>query len=54
MVVALTDFSFTVKRTGRQVVERDEPHVWRFNEAGRVVSFRHCADTHQHVPGLRE
>ena len=53
VVVALVDLSFTVKKTGKKVVEEDETHVWRFNEAGKVVRFRHCADTHQHVQAYR-
>jgi hypothetical protein len=54
VVVALIDISFTVKKTGKKVVEEDETHVWRFNGAGKVVRFRHCADTHQHVQAYRE
>jgi hypothetical protein len=53
VVVALVDLSFTVKKTGKKVMEEDEAHVWRFNAAGKVVRFRHCADTHQHVQALR-
>jgi ketosteroid isomerase-like protein len=53
VVVALVDLSFTVKNTGKKVVEEDETHVWRFNAAGKVVRFRHCADTNQHVQACR-
>jgi ketosteroid isomerase-like protein len=53
VVVALVDLSFTVKKTGKKVVEEDETHVWRFNNTGKVVRFRHCADTHQHVQAYR-
>ena len=53
VVVALIDLSFTVKKTGKKVVEEDEAHVWRFNDAGKVVRFRHCADTNQHVQACR-
>lgn len=45
LVVALIDIDLRVKATGRLISERDEPHIWRFDEQGRVVSFRHAADT---------
>lgn len=47
VVIALFDIEATVKRTGKRIVEHDEAHVWHFNEAGKVVRFRHCADTYQ-------
>jgi ketosteroid isomerase-like protein len=53
VVVALVDLSFTVRKTGKKVVEEDETHVWRFNDAGKVVRFRHCADTNQQVQACR-
>jgi hypothetical protein len=53
VVVALVDLTFTVKKNGKKVVEQDEAHVWRFNDVGKVVSFRHCADTNQHVQAFR-
>ena len=46
LVVAIIDFDFTVRATGRRVVEEDEAHLWRFAD-GKVVRFRHRADTHQ-------
>jgi ketosteroid isomerase-like protein len=46
LVVAIIDIEFTVRATGRRVVEEDEAHVWRFAD-GKVVRFRHRADTHQ-------
>lgn len=46
LVVAIIDFEFTVRATGRRVVEEDEAHLWRFAD-GKVVRFRHRADTHQ-------
>jgi ketosteroid isomerase-like protein len=49
LVVALVDFSATVRKTGRTVTEVDEVHVWRFDEAGRVLRFAHRADTLQHA-----
>ncbi len=45
VVVALIDLTCTVKSTGRQLREVDEPHIWRFDERGRIVKFRHAADT---------
>jgi len=53
VVVALIDLSATVKKNGKKIVEQDETHVWRFNDAGKVVRFRHCADTNQHVQAYR-
>ena len=49
VVVALFDIEATIKRTGKRIVEQDQAHIWRFNEAGKVVRFRHCADTYQHA-----
>ncbi|MCA9288632.1 MAG: nuclear transport factor 2 family protein [Phycisphaerales bacterium] len=48
VVVVLLDIEFTVRKTGKRVVEPDEIHVWRFNERGEVSHFRHGADTHAH------
>lgn len=53
IVVAVADISFTVKKTGKKFSEEDETHVWRFNDANKVVRFRHCTDTHQHVQAFR-
>ena len=47
LVVGLFDIEFTVKATGKRVVEEDEVHLWYFNAAGKAVRFRHRADTHQ-------
>lgn len=46
LVVVIIDFEFTVRATGRRVVEEDEAHLWRFAD-GKVTRFRHRADTHQ-------
>jgi ketosteroid isomerase-like protein len=48
VVVALIDVEFTVKATGARVAEEDEIHVWRFGPDGKVIRFRHGADTHTH------
>lgn len=53
IVVALIDLEATVKATGRKVIEEDEVHIWRFDEQGRVIRFRHRVDTHQHLMALR-
>ncbi len=47
VIVVMLDATYTVKRTGRTVVEEDEVHIWHFDPTGRVVRFRHRADTHQ-------
>jgi uncharacterized protein len=48
-VVALIGLDATVKATGKRIVEDDEVHIWYLNSAGKVVKFRHCADTYQHA-----
>lgn len=53
LVVALIDIDLRVKATGRVIAERDEPHVWRFDESGRVASFRHASDTLAHTNAIR-
>ena len=45
LVLAVVDMRFRVIRTRKVVDEEDEVHVWRFRE-GKVVRFRHRADTH--------
>lgn len=50
IVVALLDIDFTVKATGKSVTQPDEVHIWRFDDNGKVKSFRHRVDTHaQHL-----
>lgn len=49
VVVALVDLDARVKRTGKRISERDEVHVWRFDESGKVVAFRHALDSAAHV-----
>jgi ketosteroid isomerase-like protein len=53
-VVSLVDLKFTVRATGRPVVEPDEVHIWRFNTAGQVQRFRHRADTWLSVQALQK
>jgi ketosteroid isomerase-like protein len=53
VVVALVDLEFTVKSTGKRVVEVDEVHIWWFNDKGEVQRFRHRADTHQQALALK-
>lgn len=53
LVVALVDVEATVKQTGLRIAEEDETHIWRFDDRGRVVRFRHAADTAQHVAAFR-
>lgn len=47
LVIAICDVSMKIKSTGKKVVEQDEPHLWHFDPRGRIVRFRHCADTLQ-------
>jgi ketosteroid isomerase-like protein len=53
IVVALIELESKVKATGRRITERDEAHIWHFDERGRVSKFRHVVDTHQHVLAFR-
>lgn len=52
MVVALIDLDATVKATGKKIRERGEVHIWRFDDAGKVIAFRHVVDTLQHQRAL--
>lgn len=45
VVVALVDIEATVRASGRRYGERDEAHIWVFNEAGKVIRFRRRCDT---------
>ncbi len=47
VIVVLFNTEFTVKETGKRVVETDGVHIWRFDDAGRVTHFQHRVDTHQ-------
>jgi ketosteroid isomerase-like protein len=48
VAVALVNIEFTVKATGKRVVEEDEVHVWHFDAKGDVARFRHRVDTLAH------
>lgn len=48
LVVALVDIDFTVRETGKRVVQVDEAHIWRFNEDGLVSRVCHRLDTLAH------
>ncbi len=52
VVVALVSLEARVRSTGRVITEVDEPQIWHFDEASRVVRFRHAADTLQHAEAL--
>ena len=43
----------TVITTGKRIVEQQEVHLWTFGAGGKVVAFRHLADTHQHWAALQ-
>ena len=47
VVVVLFDTEFIVKENGKNVVEEDAVHIWRFDNEGKVSRFRHRIDTHQ-------
>jgi uncharacterized protein len=52
-VVALIDLDATVRSTGKKICERGEVHIWKLNNQGRVVHFRHAVDTAQHERALQ-
>jgi uncharacterized protein len=47
-VVALIDEDVTVRATGERFRDATA-HVWTFDSDGRVVAFRHIADSVKHV-----
>ena len=48
-VIALIDLEARVRGGSLVVKEVDEVHIWRFDAAGRVASFRHRVDTKRHA-----
>jgi ketosteroid isomerase-like protein len=46
LVIGICDVSATVRANGVTFDDPDEAHLWRFNEAGLVTSFRHRVDTY--------
>lgn len=53
LVVALFDVEATVRQTGKRISDTDQAHVWRLDGAGKVIAFRHCADTLQYLMALK-
>lgn len=51
-VVDLVDVAFTVKATGKKVIEPEAVHIWHFDAEGRVARFRHRVDTYQTARAL--
>lgn len=47
-VAAEITIDATVGATGRRLVD-EELHLWTFDDAGRVVRFRHYVDTAKHI-----
>jgi len=54
VAVGLVTITATVKATGKTITEIDEPHVWRFNKAGKIVAFRHAPDTYAQWKALQK
>lgn len=54
LVVALTDLDARVVATGKLIRERGEAHIWHFDPQGRVIKFRHGADTLQQWRALQK
>ena len=50
-VAALIRLDVTVRATGKRFQD-DEVHLWTFDDAGRVVRFRHYVDTAKHLAAL--
>jgi hypothetical protein len=42
----------TVKASG-YMIDDEEIHLWTFDDAGRVTSFRHALDTAKHIEAAR-
>ena len=53
VVVALVSQEIKVKSTGKTMREIEEAHIWHFDPRGRVIRFRHAADTLQHSRALQ-
>jgi ketosteroid isomerase-like protein len=53
LVVVIFDIACTVKSTGKGIYEQYEPHLWYFNDDGKVIRFRHAADTLQQYQALQ-
>ncbi|MCW5632724.1 MAG: nuclear transport factor 2 family protein [Rubrivivax sp.] len=53
LVVDLVDVAFTVRATGKRVVEPEAVHIWHLNDAGLVTRFRHRVDTWQTAQALK-
>lgn len=49
LVVAVCRLEALVKRTGKTLREEAEAHLWHFDADGRIVKFRHAADTFAHA-----
>ena len=52
-VVSLFDVEFTVRATGCRVAEKDAVHLWQFDAAGRVATYRQRVDTWTAARALR-
>jgi uncharacterized protein len=53
LVAAIVEAEFIVRATGKRIVERDEVHLWWFDDDGRVARFKHAIDTAQHAAAHR-
>ena len=49
LVIAVLAVECVVRKTGRTLTEAAECHLWHFDDRGRVVRFRHAADTFAHA-----
>jgi ketosteroid isomerase-like protein len=48
MVVAVLQVAAVIRDTGKGF-DNLEVHIWRFGPDGKVASFNHVVDSHQHV-----
>lgn len=53
VVMALVRLEAVVKPTGKTLREEGEVHIWHFDGAGKVVKFRHAADTFAQTQALK-
>ncbi len=52
-VVVIFDIECVVKANGKTLKEVEETHIWHFNDEGKVIRFRHDADTLQQYLALQ-
>ncbi len=52
LVIALASWDAKLKTNLKVIREVEQPQIWHFDDRGRVIRFRHAADTLQHSRAL--